>query len=102
VSGSLPKALLELSQDVRLLIPKYHDLKITGKPRLLSTLKVDNRFVQILETKMPEQAASLSGWWTIPTFSTSQATPMLMRPAKRGRIMRTGLPCFAGLRWKSP
>ena len=54
VSGSLPKALLELSQDVRIIMPKYQALRIEGDPHFLGTLRVDNRHVNILETRMPD------------------------------------------------
>jgi len=54
VSGSLPKALAELSQDVRILLPNYQALKIQGQPKLISTLKVDNCQVEILETLLPD------------------------------------------------
>ncbi len=54
VSGSLPKALAELDQDVRLLIPNYQALKTQGDVRFLCSLRVDNKNVNILETRMPE------------------------------------------------
>ncbi|MEQ1527667.1 MAG: glycogen/starch synthase, partial [Methylococcales bacterium] len=54
VSGSLPKALAELSQDIRVLIPNYQALKTEGDVRFLCSLRVDNKNVNILETRMPD------------------------------------------------
>ena len=54
VSGSLPKALAELSQDIRLIMPNYQALKSNGHVRYLCSLRVDNRDVNILETRMPD------------------------------------------------
>lgn len=53
VCGSLPKALAELSQDIRLVLPNYQQLKTQGEPRYLCTLRVDNQAVSILETQLP-------------------------------------------------
>jgi starch synthase len=54
VSSSLPKALAELSQDVRLMIPNYRALKIHGEIHYLCSLRVNNLNVNILETRLPE------------------------------------------------
>ena len=59
VSGSLPKALAELSQDIRLVIPKYQALKIEGDVRYLCSLRVDNKNVKILEMRMPDSRVTV-------------------------------------------
>ncbi len=54
VCGSLPKALADLSQDIKLILPRYQALKITEEVRFLCTVRVDNRNVNILETRLPD------------------------------------------------
>ncbi|MDD5462762.1 MAG: glycogen synthase GlgA [Methylococcales bacterium] len=60
VSGSLPKALAELSQDIKLILPNYQALKIHEKARFLCSIRVDNRNVNILETHIP--GSSVTVW----------------------------------------
>ena len=54
VCGSLPKALAELSQDIKLIIPNYQALKTSEKVRFICAIRVDNRNINILETRMPD------------------------------------------------
>jgi len=54
VCGSLPKALAELSQDIKLIIPNYQALKTSENVRFLCSIRVDNRNINILETRMPD------------------------------------------------
>ena len=59
VCGSLPKALSELSQDIKLILPRYQALKITEDIRFLCSVRVDNRNVNILETRLPDSQVTV-------------------------------------------
>ena len=53
VAGSLPASLAELGQDIRIFMPNYGAIKYQQEVHKRSTLHVDNRTVQILETRLP-------------------------------------------------
>jgi starch synthase len=77
VSGSLPKALAQASQDIRLVIPNYKNLKVHGEVHYLCTLRVDNRDVSILETRLP--ASNVIVWLVdyAPFFALPGTNPYL-------------------------
>lgn len=53
VAGSLPIALSELDQDIRIIVPKYYGIKLTEEPLYRSTIRINNRDVNIFETQLP-------------------------------------------------
>jgi starch synthase len=54
VSNSLPKALAQTGQDVKLVIPNYHGLKITARVVERSLFKIGTHTVRLLETMLPD------------------------------------------------
>jgi starch synthase len=53
VAGSLPRALVGLSQDVRVILPNYQSIKKPEEVRFISTVHVNNQDANILETQLP-------------------------------------------------
>jgi len=54
VAGSLPRALADLSQDIRVILPNYQSIKKTEDVRFISSVRVNNQDANILETKLPD------------------------------------------------
>lgn len=76
VAGSLPKALAELGQDVRLIIPNYQSLKTSGEIHYIASLRVDNMAVNILETQLPDSSVKV---WLVdqPEYFNRSGNPYL-------------------------
>jgi len=74
VCGSLPKAIADLNQDIKLIIPNYQALKKTEDVRFLFSLRVDNRNINILETKLPDSHVVV---WLVdyPTYYNIPGNP---------------------------
>ena len=54
VSGSLPKALAELSQEIRILLPRYHNIQLPEGSAPLCSLMIDNLQVDLYETQLDD------------------------------------------------
>ncbi|MCF6252299.1 MAG: glycogen synthase GlgA [Methylococcaceae bacterium] len=54
VAGSLPRALMELSQEIRVILPNYQSINKTEEVRFICSVRVNNQDVNILETQLPD------------------------------------------------
>ncbi len=74
VAGSLPIALSELGQDIRIVLPKYHGIKLQEEPLYRSTIRVNNRDVNIFETLLPNSSVLI---WLVdcPEYFATPGNP---------------------------
>ncbi len=56
VSGSLPKAVAELGQDIRLLLPEYQSIQLSEPVRHRCRIRVRSYDVEIRETTLPDSS----------------------------------------------
>jgi starch synthase len=76
VAGSLPLALAELGQDVRIIMPNYQGIKNCEPGRYLCTVRVNNCDVNLLETRLPD--SDLIVWLVdYPPFFNFPGNPYL-------------------------
>ncbi|MCK5829745.1 MAG: glycogen synthase GlgA [Methylococcales bacterium] len=74
VAGSLPRALSELSQDIKIVLPNYQSLKKTEDIHFISTVRVNNQDANILETILPNSNVTV---WLVdcPTLFDTPGNP---------------------------
>ncbi len=76
VAGSLPIALSELGQDIRVIMPNYQAIKNCEPGRYLCTIRVNNCDVNLLETRLPNSEVLV---WLVdyPPFFNFPGNPYL-------------------------
>jgi len=111
VSGSLPKALAELSQDVRLILPNYQAINLSGEVQTVFSLRVDNLQINILETRLPN--TSIPVWlvdcpefFNLPgnPYTDSQGNPWPNNAERFAMFCRIAVICAMdkiGQHWKA-
>lgn len=74
VAGSLPVALAELQQDIRIIMPRYQAIKLTEPVQDVSSLRVNNCEVVIQETTLPDSSVKV---WLVdyPDFFGKPGNP---------------------------
>lgn len=76
VCSSLPKALIELGHEVKILLPKYPSLKLKNEVTFLCSLRIDNHAINIFETYAPDSPVAV---WLVdcPDFFNTEGNPYL-------------------------
>ncbi len=76
VAGSLPAALAELGQDIRIILPKYQAIKLSEAPRIIASMRVNNADITLLETRLPDSSVPV---WLVdyPEFFAFPGNPYL-------------------------
>ena len=74
VSSSLPKALAELGQEVRLILPNYHAIKLHAAVTVRCSFNLGTRTIRLLETQLPDSAVVV---WLIdyPEYFGTEGNP---------------------------
>ncbi len=74
VSSSLPKALTALGQEVKLILPNYHGLKLGQIPNVIALFRIGRHTVQLLETMLPHSSVVV---WLVdcPEFFNMAGNP---------------------------
>ena len=81
VAGSLPVALSQLGQDIRIIMPNYQAIKNCEPGRYLCTVRVNNCDVNLLETRLPDSEVIV---WLVdyPAFFNFPGNPYLDESGK--------------------
>ena len=76
VAASLPRALLKLGQDVKILLPAYASVmqKLTSGVKEVAQLQIEGRIVSIKQTRLPGSRVTVL-LVDIPEFSARDGNP---------------------------
>lgn len=74
VSSSLPKALATLRQEVRVIMPNYHGLKLVETPNIIALFRMGRHTLQLLETTLLHSSVIV---WLVdcPEFFGAEGNP---------------------------
>lgn len=98
VSGSLPKALAELGEDIRIVLPNYQGIRTNESIYYKSTIRVNTYEVNLLETRLPGTGVIV---WLVdyPKFFKLPGNPYHDSEGKpwENSAERFGLFCFSAV-----